>query len=169
MSLTCTFGGCRNLWLTSLPCLCIYSLAIKMNLISKVCFWQNCCRALGVHRNTLLTMVICHATSLCSQSHHIHFSLGKMQKMSFSWGSTVPLLKFLMFFVGLLPSCPVTEILDFSCMWCSGLDMLNCLGLECVYSNCIILHPIANKAGACAPPSSIPIMILCKRMTVHWL
>ena len=94
-------------------------------------------------------MVICHATSLCSQSHHIHFCLGKLQKMSFSWRSTVPLLKFLLFFVGLLSSCPVTEILVFSCMWCSGLDLLNCLGLECVYSNCIMLHPIVNSRGLC--------------------
>ena len=122
MSLTCTFGGCRNLWLTSLPCLCIYSLAIKMNLISKVCFWQNCCRALGVHKNTLLTMVICHATSLCSQSHHIHFSLGKMQKnvIQLTFHSSITEVPDV--FVGLLPSCPDTEILDFSCVWCSGLE-----------------------------------------------
>ena len=111
-------------------------------------------------------MVICHATSLCSQSHHIHFSLGKMQKMSFSWGSTVPLLKFLMFFcrpVAQLPCHRNTSLQLYVVQW-SWHAQLPWFGM-CVQQllNCIMLHPIANKARACAPPSSIPIMTLCKR------
>ena len=111
-------------------------------------------------------MVICHATSLCSQSHHIHFSLGKMQKnvIQLTFHSSITEVPGVFYRpVAHLPCHRNTSLQLYVVQW-SWHAQLPWFGM-CVQQllNCIMLHPIANKARACAPPSSIPIMTLCKR------
>ena len=110
----------------------------------------------------------CHFSLHCAPNPHT-LSLVKMQKHVIQLTFHTSVTEVLEVFAGLLPSCPVTEIVDFSLcvMQWSWHVQLPWFGVSVVcVQQLIVLHPIANRAEACTPARSVLIMVVqCKGMT----